>query len=128
MISLRNKIVLVGGSSVLLILLLITIGFFPGQFTSLRHETKSSCAHFDKQIRAIIVTCDSTLSEVSTYVSDARILKQESTKEPGLWLLNSSLVVMKGAQLTINPIDAKWVKISSQGNSLGIKGFTDSPI
>jgi parallel beta-helix repeat protein len=127
MISLRNKIVLVGGSFVLLILLSVTISSYLGYFSLLRQETKSSCAHYDKQIRAIIVTCDSTLSEVSKYVSDARILKQEST-EPGLWLLNSSLVVTKGAQLTINSIDAKWVKISSQGNSLGIKGFTDSPI
>lgn len=51
-------------------------------------------------------------------LSDDSILK-ESTE--GIWFLNSSLVVMKNATLTINPSDAKWLKISSEGTSFGLR-------
>ena len=52
-------------------------------------------------------------------VSDDNILKKESID--GIWFLNSSLVVMKNATLTINPSDAKWLKISSEGTSFGVR-------
>ena len=52
-------------------------------------------------------------------VSDDNVLKKESTD--GIWFLNSSLVVMKNATLTINPNDAKWLKISSEGTSFGVR-------
>ena len=66
-----------------------------------------------------MVKCNSTLSEVGIALSDDNILKKESID--GIWLLNSSLVVMKGATLTIDPSDVKWLKISSEGTSFGVR-------
>ena len=76
------------------------------------------CSHYDKEKRIIIVKCNSTLSEVGMTLSDDTILK-ESTE--GIWFLNSSLVVMKNATLTIDSSDAKWLKISSEGTSSGVR-------
>lgn len=77
------------------------------------------CAHYDKTKRVITITCDSTLSEVNRTIADDKILKRES--KDGIWFLNSSLVVSKGATLTLNPNDVKWLKINSEGRSFGVR-------
>ena len=77
------------------------------------------CAHYDKTKRVITITCNSTLSEVNDTIADSRILKKESTN--GTWFLNSSLVVLKNATLSINPSEAKSIKINSDGRSFGVR-------
>ena len=77
------------------------------------------CAHYDKTKRVITITCDSTLSELNRTIADGKILKKE-TKD-GIWFLNSSLVVSKGATLTLSPNDVKWLKINSEGRSFGVR-------
>lgn len=107
------------GSLVATSLLWLSINSFPEYFSFLKSQPTNACAQYDKEKRIIAVTCNSTLSEVGRTVSDDSILKKESGD--GIWFLNSSLVVSKGATLTINPGDAKWLKISSAGSSVGIR-------
>lgn len=84
------------------------------------------CVHYDKQKRIITVACDSTFSEVNEAIANDSILMKQSTQ--GAWLLNSSLVVLKGAILTFTDDDANWftpdtnwLKISSEGTSIGMR-------
>jgi poly(beta-D-mannuronate) C5 epimerase len=80
-----------------------------------------TCATYDMVDRVITVTCDSTLSEVEMAINDDKILRKES--KDGVWFLNSSLVISRGAIFTINSTDARWLKISSDGRSTGIRGI-----
>lgn len=107
------------GSLFATFLLWLSINSFPEYFPFLNSQHKDVCAQYDKEKRIITVTCNSTLSEVGRTVSDDSILKKESGD--GIWFLNSSLVVSKGATLTINPGDTKWLKISSEGRSFGVR-------
>jgi mannuronan 5-epimerase len=78
-----------------------------------------TCANYDKIKRLITITCDSTLSDLDRTISDGNILKKESSD--GIWFLNSSLLISKGATLTVNSSDTKWLKISSEGRSFGVR-------
>jgi mannuronan 5-epimerase len=78
-----------------------------------------TCANYDKTKRLITITCDSTLSDLDRTISDGSILKKESPD--GIWFLNSSLLISKGATLTVNSTDTKWLKISSEGRSFGVR-------
>jgi hypothetical protein len=67
-----------------------------------------ACAQYDKLRQIITVSCDSTLSDVSSAIDDISILKKESPK--GIWFLNSSLIISDTATLTISSNDVKWLK------------------
>ena len=112
-------IIIISAAIVSVFLFSVTIISFPGYFSFLRSQHTEMCSDYDKEKRIIMVNCNSTLSEVDIALSDDNILKKESID--GIWLLNSSLVVMKGATLTIDPSDVKWLKISSEGTSFGVR-------
>ena len=110
-------IIIISAAIVSVLLFSVTIIFFPGYYSFLNSQHTEVCSDYDKEKRIIMVKCNSTLSEVGIALSDDNILKNTD----GIWLLNSSLVVMKNATLTINPSEAKWLKISSIGTSFGVR-------
>jgi parallel beta-helix repeat protein len=120
--TIRVGIVLLG-SIIATSLLWLSITYYPEYFSFLDIQPKEVCALYDKEKRIITVTCNSTLSDVGRVVPGYS-LKKESPE--GIWFLNSSLAVLKGATLTINPSDAKWLKISSVGTSVGIRELLDA--
>ena len=111
----------------LLVLFLILITALPANDRNVSAQQRKNltdslvCAHYEKVRQVITITCDSTLSELDRTIADGDILRKESTD--GIWFLNSSLVVLTGATLTINSTDASWLKISSEGRSTGIRGI-----
>lgn len=80
-----------------------------------------TCATFNNRDRVITVSCDTTLSGIKTAIGDDQILRKENNE--GVWFLNSSIVVSRGAILTIDSNDTTWLKISSDGISTGIRGI-----
>jgi mannuronan 5-epimerase len=117
-----NKTIRVGivllASIVGTFLLWLSITYYSEYFSFLNIQPKEECIFYDKEKRITTVTCNSTLSDISQVVPGYS-LKKESPDQ--VWFLNSSLAVLKGATLTINPSDAKWLKISSVGKSVGIR-------
>lgn len=105
-------------SLVVAVILLLGIYSFPN-FFFLNNHNKETCSNYEKEKRIVIVKCNSTLGDVWGTVSDDSVLKKESTD--GTWFLNASLVVLKNATLSINPSEAKWIKISSHGTSFGVR-------
>jgi poly(beta-D-mannuronate) C5 epimerase len=78
--------------------------------------THPNCITYDPLERSIRVSCK------STYLSDIEHqLKIEDgddildKKEDGIWLLNGGLIIEKGAALTIDSKDTKWLKIIADG-------------
>jgi mannuronan 5-epimerase len=120
--TVRVGIVLLG-SIVATFLLWLSITYYPEYFSFLNIQPKEVCAFYDKEKRITTVTCNSTLSDVSRVVPGYSLKKETAD---GIWFLNSSLAVLKGATLTINPTDAKWIKISSVGTSFGIKELLEA--
>jgi poly(beta-D-mannuronate) C5 epimerase len=112
-LSKKNVTIIVSAAIVSLFLVSIAILTLSG-FLSLWKDKPQilSCAQFSNETRAITVTCDFTLSEVHDAISDDSALKKESAD--GVWFLNSSIIISKGAVLTINPTEARWLKISSE--------------
>ena len=112
-------IIIISAAIVSVLLFSVIIISFPGYFSFPNNQNTEECSNYDMEKRIIVVKCNSNLSEVSIAVSDDNILKKESAD--GIWLLNSSLVVAKGATLTIDPSGVKWLKISSEGTSFGVR-------
>ncbi len=77
---------------------------------------RPACATYNEQKRIIIVFGNCTLPQIDKALKDDQILRRESSDR--IWLLNSSIVVSKGALLTINDTQAKWIKIDSGGKSV----------
>ncbi len=59
----------------------------------------------------ITISCDSTnLTGISNEVRNKGVLNKQSS---GVWFLNASLVIAKGAILHIDSADTNWLRINS---------------
>lgn len=113
-------------SFVSMFLFSITILSFQGFFTSQHNDRSAICSHYDKQKRIITIACNSSFSKISEEIADDSVLTKEPTQSA--WILNSSIVVLKGATLTFAAddgnwftTDANWLKINSEGVSVGMR-------
>src|SRR5213593_4791191 len=121
----KKSTIIIFAVVILVLSLTVTTLTLSGYFMSPGQESQeSACAHFEAPNRTIVVTCDSTISEISNTIANDDVLKKESGEAE--WLLNSSVVVLKGAVLTINEPEAKWIKINSQGRSHDVKEVLSS--
>lgn len=78
--------------------------------------TLADCVDYNNASRAIIVSCNLSLSDINNAINNDKVLRNEPN-EKGVWFLNSSLIIRKGSTLTISSEDGvKWLKISSGGN------------
>lgn len=125
-LSIKNVTSLLGVGLAVLLTLSVAILYLHGDFSLPNKERSAVCVNYDKQKRIITVACNSTFSELNEAIADDSILTKQSTQ--GAWLLNSSVVVLKGANLTFRAddgnyftADTNWLKISSVGNSIGIR-------
>lgn len=76
----------------------------------------ADCVDYDNASRAIIVSCNLSLSDINNAIDNDKVLRNEPDEE-GVWFLNSSLIIRKGSTLTISAEDGvKWLKISSGVN------------
>jgi mannuronan 5-epimerase len=74
------------------------------------------CISYNSTTRTIRVSCIfARISDINNIIHNNTILSEESSD--GIWLLNSNLVISKGATLYINSTDTKWLKIVSNGMS-----------
>jgi parallel beta-helix repeat protein len=121
----KKSTIIIFAAVILVLSLIVTTLTLSGYFMSPGQESQgSACAHFEAPNRTIVVTCDSTISEISNTIANDDVLKKGSGE--GEWLLNSSVVVLKGAVLTINEPEARWIKINSQGRSHDVKEVLSS--
>jgi poly(beta-D-mannuronate) C5 epimerase len=82
------------------------------------------CITYNPTIRTIRVSCIfARISDIDNIVHDNAVLSEESSD--GIWLLNSNLVISKGATLYINSTDTKWLKIVSNGISSSPENHVD---
>ena len=71
------------------------------------------CVDYILPERIIKVSCKSTnLTEIYNILGDPDILIEET---PGVWILNTNIVVDDGSTFYINSSDASWLKINSTG-------------
>lgn len=118
----KKKIAVILSTVIATLFLIFTIIlFYSGYFPFVNQKSPLPCATYDGQKRIIIVVHECTLFELHGTINDDRILKRESSE--GTWFLNSSILVSKGARLTVKDTEAKWIKISSEGKSI----FTKEP-
>lgn len=95
------------------------IVIFSPYFSSLTsNKLHNTCVHYDAKARIIVISCDSTLSEVNRALANDTLLRKEQVE--GIWLLSSSILVSKGAVLKIDLDDGNWIRINSQGKSFEI--------
>lgn len=89
-----------------------------GQKQDQEKDTQSQgpnpCTTYDPENRVITVTCKhATLTDIDNQLKDPSILHKETYD--GIWLLNAGIVINKGAILTIDSKDTKWLKIVAEG-------------
>jgi mannuronan 5-epimerase len=80
-----------------------------GASTRLRLVDIAECVDYDKGRRAITISCNLNVSDISLALNNTQVIKKEPTEEAG-WFLNSSIVVKPDATLTLNDT---WLKIES---------------
>jgi mannuronan 5-epimerase len=108
----KNFVIVLSLGFVLVLVLSVVIFSLLGSLSLHKKQHAVLCVHYDKQRRIIAVTCDSTLSEANMAIANDSILRKETTE--GVWLLSSSIIISKGATLTIDPDDANWLRINSE--------------
>lgn len=87
-----------------------------GNTSSSDRITLADCVDYSNKSRAIIVSCNLTLNDIHKAIGNDEIIRIEPN-EQGVWFLNSSLDVQKGATLTISAEEGvKWLRISSDNN------------
>jgi poly(beta-D-mannuronate) C5 epimerase len=82
------------------------------------HDSKGSynCITYDTTEKMIKIACGTVhLTDVYNGLKDSNILDKQ--KEARVWVLNSALVIDKGAALVIDPQDTKWLKIIADGKT-----------
>jgi hypothetical protein len=72
-----------------------------GNTSSSDRITLADFVDYNNKSRAIIVSCNLTLNDIHKAIGNDEIIRIEPS-EQGVWFLNSSLVVQKGATLTIS--------------------------
>jgi hypothetical protein len=78
----------------------------------------NGCISYDSVRRMITVSCRSaTLTDISNQLNDPGLLSKEP-QQNGTWLLNANITINKGATLTIDPTDTKWLKIIADERTL----------
>lgn len=80
----------------------------------------ASCATFSSTSNTITVTCDSTISQVSSDINNKSALKNLGR---GQWLLNAILRINDGAKLTVAS-SVSWLKIEGS-NGIVVYGRID---
>ena len=85
-----------------------------GQDQSQQIESSNPCITYDRAEKIIIITCKhTTLTDIDNQLKDPSILHKETYD--GIWLLKAGIVIDKGATLTIDSKDTKWLKIVAEG-------------
>lgn len=76
----------------------------------------ASCISYDPAEMVITVKCQTaSLRDIDNHLNNPSILRMENAD--GVWLLNASIVVDKGAMLYVNSSDLSWLKLlTKQGN------------
>lgn len=97
---------------------LIAVTILNTQFFTFHEPIRPGCVSYDKASRMIKVSCNLTLSDVDYVIKNQSILKKETPD--GIWFLNSSLTITKGATLSMTSPDVRWLKLSSQGKPIVI--------
>jgi len=82
-------------------------------------DSASGCINYNPSTRTITVNCSSParLTDIATNLHDTSVLTKESPD--GIWLLRANLVIAKGASFSIDSMDTKWLKISSEMATTG---------
>ena len=74
-------------------------------------QASEECIVYDEASNTIKVTCPSSnMTMIHNSISDDSILRQE---EPGVWLLDASLLIEKDSTVTIDSSDTKWLKLAA---------------
>jgi mannuronan 5-epimerase len=80
-----------------------------------KNASASKCLENDETERTITISCNVSFLDMAATIDDENVIKIDPIKE-GEWFLNSSIVILKGATLSISIEDGiKWVKINSEG-------------
>ena len=75
-----------------------------------------NCISYDPSIRSIKITCKyAHLSDIEHQLKIEDGADIVAKTEDGTWLLNAGLIIEKGAVLTIDSKDTKWLKIIADG-------------
>jgi mannuronan 5-epimerase len=74
----------------------------------------AKCVKYDGTKSAITVSCNVSLVDMAATIATDNVIRKDL--EEGGWFLNSSIIILKGATLTMNSHDGvKWLKINSEG-------------
>ncbi len=90
----------------------VILGIQAHNASSVSNNIDVDCSKYDMRKKAITVYCDSTLPEVQRAINNESIIKRDSNTKNGIWLLNSSLIITRGATLTFSHEDGvTWLKV-----------------
>ncbi|HET7147192.1 MAG TPA: right-handed parallel beta-helix repeat-containing protein [Candidatus Nitrosopolaris sp.] len=73
----------------------------------------NTCINYNTSTRTITINCSSParLTDIDNKLKDTSVLIKQSSD--GIWFLRANIVIAKGATLSIDSTDTKWLKISS---------------